>query len=106
MASNSPTPTGDCIEAAGKFITGSDVVAYPDDYRLVHGNVQRLRQDVAVNHAWVEEGEVVHEVSNGRQLAFLKEAYYRSHGVKNVRRYTPGEALVLCLDRGHWGPWD
>jgi len=99
-------PSGDCFEAAVKFIQDATVLEWPDDYHLVHGNVAALRQDEAVNHAWVEEGDVVHEVSNGHDLVFFGEAYYARHRVTNIRKYTVSEALRLCVEHGHSGPWD
>ena len=99
-------PTGDCFEAAMKFVSQPEVVDYPDDYRLVHGNVAKLRQNEAVNHAWVEEDEVVHEVSNGRDEVYLKKAYYEKHQITDARTYTVEEALFLLVRHGHWGPWD
>jgi hypothetical protein len=71
-------PRGDCFEAAGKFISRPSIVDYPDDYRLVHGNVAKLRQDEPLNHAWTEEGDLVHEVSKGRRDVYSKAAYYTS----------------------------
>lgn len=99
-------PRGDCFEAAGKFVSHPAVVDFPDDYRLVHGNVAKLRQDEPVNHAWVEEGDLVHELSNGRNEIYTKETYYKRHGITNTRRYTVEEALGLMIRYGHWGPWD
>lgn len=99
-------PTGDCFEAAGRCISQPSIVDYPDDYRLVHGNIAKLSQGEAVNHAWIEERDLVHEVSNGRNEVFSKEAYYKRHGITNVRIYTPEEALVQMARHGHWGPWD
>ena len=102
-----PVPTGDCFEAAGKFVSAPEVVDYPDDYRLVHGNAAKLRQSETVNHAWVEEGdEIVHEVSNGRNDVYMKKAYHKRHQITNVRTYTVEEALLLLVRHGHWGPWD
>lgn len=100
------TSLGDCFEAAAKFVQQPSVVDYPDDYRLVHGNIAALRQDEAVNHAWVEEGDIVHDVSNGDHVVFSKQAYYERQRVTNVRTYTVEEALRLCIQHGHWGPWD
>lgn len=98
-------PTGDCYEASCKFITthGDDA---PDQYKLVHGNIATLSQDYAVNHAWIEEGDTVHEVNNGCDVQFPKAAYYERFGVKNVRRYSYGEALIESVRAGHYGPWD
>lgn len=102
-----PQPaTGDCFSAAGKFIAQDHVVRFPKDFRLVHAKLARLRQDVTANHAWVEEGDQVHEVSNGRHLIVPKQVYYRDVGVVDVRTFAPLEAIRLMISHGHWGPWD
>lgn len=97
--------TGDCYEAAFKFVTARGQDA-PGRYTLVHGNIRNLRQDHSVNHAWVEEGDIVHEVSKGCQLQFMKTEYYERHSVKNVRQYSYEEALIASLRTRHYGPWD
>lgn len=99
-------PQGDCIEAAAAFVTRDEVLKYPDDYHLVLGNVATLWQDKFVNHASVEEGDVVHEVSRGSRAVFPKEAYNARFGITTVRRYTPEQALLLMIRNGHSGPWD
>lgn len=97
---------GDCFVAAGKFISADVILDYPQDYRLVHGNLRHLRQDVTFNHAWVEEADFVLEISNGQNIVLPREAYYQAQGVTTVRKYTPEEALVLMIRHGHWGPWE
>ena len=97
--------TGDCFEAAYMFVTSRSQGA-PGRYTLVHGNVATLSQRDSVNHAWVEEGDIVHEVSKGRHLQFLKTRYYELYGVKNVRQYSYEEALNVALRTLHYGPWD
>ena len=99
--------TGDCFEAALKYVRQPEIMDDPDDYRLVHGNVAKLRQNEAVNHAWVEEeDEIVHEVSGGRYNVYLKAVYYKKHQITTVRKYTPEEALCLMIRHGHYGHWD
>ena len=78
----------------------------PDDYRLVHGNVATLSQDVAVNHAWIEEIDFVYELSEGHKILFSKDVYYKKNKIINVRTYTAQEALTLIGVYGHWGPWN
>jgi hypothetical protein len=67
----------------------------PDAYRLVHGNVATLPQDVAVNHAWVEEIDFVCELGEGRRSLFSKVDYYKKNKIINVRTYTAQEAITL-----------
>jgi len=100
-----PIPRGDCFEAAARFIR-EVAMDNPERYLLVHGNVAKLRQDEAVNHAWVEEGDIVHEVSNKRHLRVLKNEYYEKHRITNVRTYTLERTLLLRLKHNHSGPWD
>ena len=45
-------------------------------YRLVHGNVVRLSQEVAVNHAWIEEIDFVYELSGEHKILFSNDGYY------------------------------
>ena len=100
------TPKGDCFEAVAKFIQRPEITDWPDDYRLVHGNIAKLRQDESVNHAWIEENDFVLEVSCGRNMRFSKDLYLKTNRVTNIRRYTVLEALKLISKYGHWGPWD
>ena len=97
--------TGDCYELAYKFI-----VAHGEDlagrYKLVHGNVAKLSQDHPANHAWVEEGDIVLEVSKGRNFRIPKNVYYERHGITTIRQYNYEEALILAVRSGHYGPWD
>ena len=105
MPESDTQSTGDCFEAAYRFLTTRGLGA-PGRYMLVHGNVAKLSQGHCVNHAWVEEGDIVHELSKGRHLQFMKTEYYEFHGVKNVRQYSHKEALMAALTTRHYGPWD
>ena len=96
----------DCFKAAAKFIQQPRVMNGPDDYRLVHGNVATIQKVGVVNHAWVEEGDFVYELSIGQKRLFSKDDYYKSNQITDVRIYTVTEALKLVDVHGHWGPWD
>jgi hypothetical protein len=65
-----------------------------------------LPQDVAVNHAWIEEIDFVYELSGGRKILFSKDDYYKNNKIINVRTYTAQEAITLIGVYGHWGPWN
>jgi hypothetical protein len=95
-----------CFRASAEFIQIPHVTDGPDDYRLVHGNVAELPQDVAVNHAWIEEIDFVYELSGGRKILFSKDDYYKNNKIINVRTYTAQEAITLIGVYGHWGPWN
>ena len=99
-------PTGDCFEAAGRFVREPEVADYPDDYRLVHGNVAKLRQNETVNHAWVEEeDEIVHDVSNGKCNVYLKKLYYEKHQMITVSpfRTSPAAKSFVCGKQAQTG---
>lgn len=104
MRQSGTEETGDCYEAAFKFVFAHEQDT-PGRYVLVHGNVASLKQDEPVNHAWVEVGDIVHEVSKGRHVELLKSDYYKHHGVTLTRRYSHVEALIESVTFGHYGPW-
>ena len=96
---------GDCYEASLKYLQQRGV----NDIQiisLVHGNVAYLNQAEDINHAWVEEGNKVHDVTNGNRVIANKEEYYRFHGITKIRRYALHDALIESVKAKHWGPWD
>jgi hypothetical protein len=98
-------PRGDCFVAAfNHFLALTDANPLSNAV-LVHGNLDQLPQDHDVNHAWVEENDIVHEVSNGQNLRFPQRVYYERYRVSKVRRYTLQEALMNNLREGHYGAW-
>ena len=94
-----------CFRASAEFVQKLHITDGPDDYRLVHGNVATLRQDSAVNHAWVEELDFVYELGEEHKSLFSKDEYYTRNRIINVRTYTAQEAITLIGVYGHWGPW-
>lgn len=110
-----PAATGDCYEAAGKYMMDRGIIG-GEDLVLVHGEVrgQGPIAGIRYGHAWIEDGETVIDVSNGRNLRMPRQIYYALGGVypdeppfePNIHIYTPEEARVKILDYKHWGPWD
>jgi hypothetical protein len=99
------TAAGDCFKAAAEFVMGG---TQDEPLTLVHGTVLGSGpiQGIRFTHAWVELGDHVYEVANGRCDRMRAELYYRMGRVENVRRYTVAEVLTETLRTGHWGPWD
>ena len=114
---------GDCFEAAGKYIMDNGVSTWlnPDkkiDKKLilVHGEVggQGPLEGVRYGHAWVEDGNMVIDKSNGRDIKMPKDVYYALGKVipdfppfkPNLHKYTPEEFRKQVLRHEHWGPWD
>jgi len=110
-ASNSILPDGksnqqfSCFRASAEFIQIPHVTDGPDEYRLAHGNVAALAQDVPVDHAWVEEIDFVYELREGHKILFSKNPYYKQNKIIHVRTYSAPEAITLIGEYGHWGPW-
>lgn len=98
-------PAGDCFVAA--FNTLFEMMDEPESpaLMLVHGNIPRLPQVDAVNHAWVENATTVFDHSNGFQTHLPKDTYYYELGITTTRRYTPMEALRMNAQYNHYGPW-
>jgi hypothetical protein len=95
-----------CFRASAEFIQIPHVTDGPDDYRLMHGNVAALPQDVEVNHAWIEEIDFVYELSEVHKIMFSKDDNYKKNKIINVRTYTSQEAITRIGVCGHWGPWN
>lgn len=93
-----------CYEAALEL-----VLTHPE-YTLVHGVPTGGGGDIVgvrYGHAWAEHGDVVHDHSNGKQLAVRRELYYRAGNIDPAEcyRYTAHEARMLARHTGHGGPW-
>jgi hypothetical protein len=107
--------TGDCYEAAGRYITEHSLMSpsgnKKSSLRLVHGEVagQGSLEDVTFGHAWVLDGNTVIDRSNGRDISMPKDLYYfigRINELDNVHVYTPEQARERMLRYKHFGPWD
>ena len=100
------TATGDCYRAAGKYIIENS------EYTLVHAEVtgQAHLEGIKYGHAWVEKGNTVIDVSNGRFIKMPKADYYAMGKISTTKgkmfRYTSTEAIRAMVSSKHWGPWD
>ena len=77
---------------------------------LVHGEVtgQRKIAGIKFGHAWIEDGDTVIDMSQGRDIRMPKALYYALGNINpsNTFRYTPEEMNKKLLEFKHWGPWD
>jgi hypothetical protein len=100
---------GDCFEAAGRYFYEHAIGN--NNLRLVHGEVEGQGKlgGTRYGHAWVEDGDTVIDVSNGRNLRLPKQVYYllgHISEIHNLHRY-PFITFVEKMTRfEHWGPWD
>jgi hypothetical protein len=99
-------PQCKCFKAAAEFIQQPHAMDGPDDYRLAHGKMATSLQGEAVDHAWVEEGDFVYEVSERHHLLYSKDEYYKKNKITHVRTYTVKEVIEFIDEYGHFGPWN
>jgi len=101
---------GDCYEAAARYVLGPLLEGRPG-FLVVHGEVTGTGgavEGVQYGHAWVERGDLVIEVANGKELAVPKMLYYVAGQIHQDRviRYTVDEVKERILRYQHWGPWE
>jgi hypothetical protein len=109
-----PKATGDCYEAAFKFIM-DECNFTPENskrYILVHAEVmgQGEIEGITFGHAFVvKDHTLVIDRSNGRNLempAFLYYAIGQIQDIGNEHQYTWEEARKKAVEIGTYGPWD
>jgi len=103
--------SGDCYEANGRYFMDKSLYGGDGNLRLVHGEVtgQGPLEGVNYGHAWVEDGNTVIDMSNGRAVRMPKAAYYALGNIEandNMHKYTASEFRRKVLKHEHWGPWD
>jgi hypothetical protein len=119
QAIGSKNQGGDCYEAAGPYILNRP---FDKDLVLVHGEVMGRGelQGVWFGHAWIESGDEVIEVANGKNLRMPKHIYYilgtidqpyyqdgKMHPPKNnVLKYTGSQAMEMFSKHETFGPWE
>jgi hypothetical protein len=98
--------TGNCFEAAGRYMmdhgAGTNLV-------LVHGEVtgQGPIEGVKFGHAWIEDGNNIIDVSNGRDIRQPKDLYYRIGRIgNNLKKYNYKQFIDKIVKTKVWGPWD
>ena len=106
--------TGDCYEAAFKFIM-DECNFTPENskrYILVHAEVmgQGPLQGTTFGHAFVvKDSAVVVDRSNGGNIempSFLYYAIGQIQDIGNEHQYTWEEARKKAVEIGTYGPWD
>ena len=114
---------GDCMSAAADLMMryhssffGKQIKATTSDPRgavlvhaLVHG--QGSAKGLRFPHAWVEDGDTVIDVSNGRNIRMNKKIYYAFGRVDPKQKgayyvYDYNEMKKKLKSTGHYGHWD
>jgi len=116
LQSSEPEPTGDCYEAAGRYVQDATLTGDAGNLTLVHGVVsgQGPLEGRRIGHAWVEvstsheEISLVVDRSQGQNLVLMRGDYYRLGQIdpNECKRYTPEEAIIEMVRSEHWGPWE
>ena len=102
---------GDCFEAHAEAMVGNFYGVVGENATLCHGLVHPTDgpvKDILHGHAWLEVGDTVFDLSNGRSMAVPKDVYYTIGRIEadKVIRYTREECIDNVLKYGHYGPWD
>lgn len=105
-----PVASGDCYEAAGKFmLDNSDSKSLV----LVHAEVlgQGPLEGTTFGHGFVVDTgmDLVIDRSNGRNITMPRFIYYaigQIDRIDNYHEYDLVEMKAQILKHGHWGPWD
>lgn len=108
MKISSKNKGGDCYEAALKYLLKNS----KNNLLLVHGEVtgQGAIKGIKYGHAWIENGENVIDVSNGRDIKLPKIIYYALGHIKDksdkLFKYDLKSANKMILRYRTYGPWE
>jgi len=98
---------GNCFQAAGRYLMNNNI--QNSNLRLVHGLVtgQAKIEGFIHDHAWVEDGDMVIDKSNGNDFYVPKKLYYHLGNIEefNLTRYNWEEMTKQLVATKHWGPW-
>jgi len=94
-------PVGDCFGYAN-----TEAKNHPGS-TVCHGIVHHPWSGKKIRHAWVEDGEQIHDwqSSHGMRNKLDKATFYSTWKPTQVKRYTPEQAAINMLRHGHHGPW-
>jgi hypothetical protein len=99
---------GDCYCAAGHYLMEHGMSK--PNLVLVHGEVtgQGKIKNIKYGHAWIEDGDMVIDNSQGRHIELPKMVYYALGNIEPEKtfRYTLEQMRKKILDTEHWGPWE
>jgi hypothetical protein len=110
---------GDCMDAAANYMMRCHSAFFGEQEKnmkgavLVHALVwgQGTCMGMRFPHAWVENGDIVIDKSNGRDIRMDKRVYYAMGQVKpketgTYKVYTYQEMKKKLTSTHHYGPWD
>lgn len=101
---------GNCFEANFKWLMNNR--QHHKSAVLCHGKVVGAVgspvEGKVFSHAWIEDGNLLIDTSNGKSIKIMKDPVYSKGRIlaDTVIRYTYFEAANACLNDEHYGPWD
>lgn len=101
---------GDCFISAGRYISTNGIKN--PNLVLVHAKIRPRMgpmKNVVYWHAWVEDGNKVIDLSEGKTgnaAEFDKNFYYAVADPQQIFKYTFKDVLKKTLSEQNWGPWD
>lgn len=90
---------GDCYQVHGRAIAFDGI-----DGLLCHGEVYHEVTGWH-GHCWIEQGDTVTDMANGKNTSMPKELYYALGKVRNVIRYTSIQTRKKIVETKNWGAW-
>ncbi len=98
---------GDCYRAAANYVIDHALFGKEKGLVLVHGTAtgQGPIEGIKFGHAWVEDGSVVIDVSNGENITMPRMFYYAIGQIEHTVKYTPEQTRDRLIKHGHFGPW-
>jgi len=95
---------GNCYDANGKYFFNHTL---DSNFRIAHGTVlgQGSIKGIRHGHCWIENGSIVMDFSNGRQIIMHKGQYYKIGKIKHIKRYNKEQFNKMILKHKNWGPW-
>ena len=103
---------GDCYQAAIEYLWSKYAFEKPEtEIKIVHGEVagQGPLEGLTFGHAWVEQGDVVVDPSNGRMVTMPRQLYYALgciSQINNMHAYDLEAVRRKILETKTYGPWD
>lgn len=98
---------GDAFESAINYMLNGSMLQNRSNLVLVHGKVtgQGPIRGVVYLHAWVEDGDEVIDVSDGKNAKMSKFLYYSIGNIKDTYKYTVDVMINNILKFKTMGPW-
>jgi len=98
---------GNAFEAAIDYMLNASLLENRKNLVLVHGKVvgQGPIKGITYMHAWIEDGDEVIDVSDGKNIKMSKFLYYSIGNVSETHKYTVDRMKNQIMKFQTMGPW-